>query len=196
MGGVARASLLVVAGLSLGHCVRDPLVTPIGETRSGEWYIAHQIDRVSDAELPNAAVFALASHSNYQWPRVSSVQLTCFEGKPLIRFAFDLKIGSNRNTALAYRFDDNPGHEDVQSRVARGSQVIVIEDRATVARFISEMTGARTLYVRVRSINGGRAAVEYPLDGSAAAMRAAFGRCDMPAPPLPERGRSTLSGIY
>jgi hypothetical protein len=188
--------LLLVAGLSLGNCARDPLVTPIGETKSGEWYIAHQIDRVSDAELPNAAVFALASNSNYQWPRVSSVQLTCFEGKPLVRFAFDVKVGSNRNTAFAYRFDDKPGHEDVESRVVRGSQVIVIEDRAAIATFISEMTGARTLYVRIRSINGGRTAVEYPVAGSAAAMNAAFGRCAMPAPPLPERGRSTLTGVY
>jgi hypothetical protein len=191
-----RAALLIVAGLELGGCARDALVTPLGETRSGAWYIARQVDRISDAELPSSTLFSLASNSNYDWPRVSSMQLTCFEAKPLIRFAFDVKIGSSRNTALAYRFDDRPGHEDVESRVVRNNQIIVIEDAGAVATFVSEMTGARTLYVRLRSINGGRTAVEYPLAGSAAAMRAAFGTCKMPPPPLPEQERSTLSGIY
>lgn len=195
MHGV-RAALLMVAGLGLGGCARDALVTPLGETRSGEWYIAHQVDRISDTELPSSTLFSLASNSNYDWPRVSSLQLTCFDGMPLIRFAFDVKIGTSRNTALAYRFDDKPGHEDVESRVVRNNQIVVIEDTAAIATFVSEMAGARNLYVRVRSINGGRTAVEYPLAGSAAAVRAAFGRCKMPPPPLPERGRSTLSGIY
>jgi hypothetical protein len=191
-----RATLLMVAGLGLGGCARDAFVTPSGETRSGAWYIAHQIDRISDTELPVSSLFAPASNSNYDWPRVSSLQLTCFEGKPLVRFAFDVKIGTSRNTALAYRFDDRPGHEDVESRVVRNNQIIAIEDPAALATFVSEMAGARTLYVRVRSLNGGRTAVEYPLAGSAAAMRAAFGACKMPPLPLPEQGRSTLSGIY
>jgi hypothetical protein len=41
-----------------------------------------------------------------------------------------------------------------------------------------------------------RTAVEYPLGGSTAAIRAAFSKCDMPKPPLPEQGRTTLSGVY
>jgi hypothetical protein len=80
--------------------------------------------------------------------------------------------------------------------VVRGNQIIVIEDRAEIATFVSELAGAKTLYVRIRSINGGRTGVEYPLEGSTAAIRAAFSKCDMPKPPLPEQGRTTLSGVY
>jgi hypothetical protein len=188
--------LMTVAGLILGGCVRDPFVTERGETRSGEWWIPHQIDRVTDAALPSAYVFAEASNSNVDFPRVSSMQLTCMNGAPLIRFAFDFKIGSNRNTILGYRFDGKPGHDNVGSRIVRGNQIIVIEDRAEIASFVRELAGATTLYVRIRSINGGRTAVEYPLDGSAAAIRAAFAKCDVPQPPLPEQGRTTLLGVY
>lgn len=187
---------MMVAGLILGGCARDPFVTERDETRSGEWWIPHQIDRVTGAELPSAYVFAEASNSNVDFPRVSSLLLTCIDGAPLIRFGFDFKIGSNRNTVLGYRFDGTPGHDDVGSRVIRGNQIIVIEDRAEISTFVGELTGARTLYVRIRSINGGRTAVEYPLEGAAAAIRAAFAKCEMPKPPLPEQGRTTLSGVY
>jgi hypothetical protein len=194
--GVALIQTAVVAGLIIGGCARDPFVTQKGETRSGEWWIPHQIDRVTGANLPSATIFAQASNSNLDYPRVSSLQLTCIDRQPLIRFAFDFKIGSNRNSVLGYRFDDKPGHDDVESRVVRGNQIMVIEDKRAIATFVSELTGARTLYVRIRSINGGRTAVEYPLDGSSAAIRAAFSTCEMPAPPLPEQGRTTLLGIY
>ena len=194
--GVALIQLMTVAGVILGGCARDPFVTERDETYAGEWLISHQIDRITGAELPSAYVFAEASNSNVDFPRVSSLLLTCIDGAPLIRFAFDFKIGSNRNTVLGYRFDGKPGHDDVGSRVVRGNQIIVIEDRAEIATFVSELAGAKTLYVRIRSINGGRTAVEYPLEGSTAAIRAAFSKCDMPKPPLPEQGRTTLSGVY
>lgn len=201
MRGVALIQLMTVAGLILSGCVRDPFlrdpfVTERDETRAGEWLIPHQIDRVTGAELPSAYVFAEASNSNVDFPRVSSLLLTCIDGAPLIRFAFDFKIGSNRNTVLGYRFDGKPGHDDVGSRVVRGNQIIVIEDRAEIATFVGELAGSKALYVRIRSINGGRTAVEYPLEGSTAAIRAAFAKCDMPQPPLPEQGRTTLLGVY
>jgi hypothetical protein len=194
--GVALIHIVIVSGLVLGACARDPFVTPDGETRSGEWWISHQIDRVTGAELPGGYLFADASNSNLEYPRVSSLQLTCIDHQPLIRFAFDFKIGNNRETVLGYRFDDRPGHDDVDSRVVRGNQVIVIEERPAIATFVSELAGAKTLYVRLRSVTGGRTAVEYRLAGSAAAIAAAFARCNMPEPPPLERGRSILPGIY
>lgn len=197
MCGVALIRTMAIGSLLLGGCARDPFVTQKGETRSGEWWIPHQIDRITGERLPSAYVFAEASNSNIDYPRVSSLLLTCLEkNEPVIRFAFDFKIGSNRETVLGYRFDDKPGHEDVLARVVRGNQIMVIESRAAIARFVSELAGARVLYVRIRSINGGRTAVEYPLEGAGAAVRAAFAACDMPDPPLPELGRTTLFGIY
>ena len=65
-----------------------------------------------------------------------------------------------------------------------------------VALFVSELEKAETLYVRIRSINGGRTSVEYPVKGAWGAVRAAFASCAMPAPPLSDAGRARLPGIY
>ncbi|QUS38934.1 hypothetical protein RPMA_08930 [Tardiphaga alba] len=189
--------MMLAAGFALCGCVRAPFVTEQGETRASEWWIPHQIDRVTGLELPSAFVYAEASNSNYLYPRVSSLLLTCLEGKqPLVRFAFDFRIGTNHNTSLGYRFDDLPGHEDVTMRVLRNSRIVVIEDRDVIARFIAELEKSAMLHVRVRSIDGGRTVVDYPVYGAWAAIRAAFVRCDMPAPARLDPGRAKLPGIY
>lgn len=197
MRGVASICMIVAAGLALCGCVRDPFVTGQDETRSRDWWIAHQFDRVSGAELPSAFVYAEASNSNVEYPRVSSLLLTCLERKePLIRFAFDFRIGTRSNTVLGYRFDDLPGHEGVAVRILRNNKVVVIEDREVIATFVAELEKAQTLYVRMRSIDGGRTTVEYPVSGAWTAIRAAFTNCDMPAPPKLDPGRARLPGIY
>jgi hypothetical protein len=194
---VASILMIVAAGAALCGCVRDPFVTEQGETRSRDWWITHQFDRVSGAELPSAFVYAEASNSNVEYPRVSSLLLTCLESKqPLIRFAFDFRIGTRSNTAVGYRFDDLPGREGVAVRVLRNNRVIVIEDREAIATFVAELEKAKTLYVRIRSIDGGRTAVEYPVAGAWTAIRAAFTNCEMPAPPQLDPGRARLPGIY
>ena len=43
--------------------------------------------------------------------RTDLIGLLCFEDRPMVRFAFDFKVGSNRNSTLGYRFDEKPGHE-------------------------------------------------------------------------------------
>lgn len=189
--------MIVAACVMLCGCIRDPFVTEEGETRIHDWWIPNQIDRVTGAALPSAYVFAEASNSNFEHPRVSSLLLTCMPGnRPLIRFAFDFRIGSLLNTTMGYRFDDLPGHEIVSSRVVRGNQIIVIEEPEAIALFVAEMEKAETLYVRIRSINGGRTAAEYPVKGAWGAVRAAFANCAMPAPPRLDAGRARLPGIY
>lgn len=182
---------VVIWILALGGCVRDPFVTSDGDTRSGEWYVARQIDRVTSKEIPSATVYAYASNSYEDFPLASSAQLTCMDRKPVIRFGFSFKIGNDRDTVLGYRFDDRPGHEHVESRVLLGKQQIVIEDPNALAEFMSELPGADKLYVRMRSMIGGRTAVEYPLRGSEAAVQAAFADCPMPPPPSQPRGRTS-----
>jgi len=185
--GVVRVVAFVMLCLVLGGCARDPYVTADGETLNGNWYIAHQVDRVTGVELPSSAVFALASNTNVDYPRASQLQLTCLDGKPLVRFAFDFKIGNDRDSVLGYRFDDRPGHENVESRVLRDRQILLIEDPVALGQFVSELPGASKLYVRIRSMNSGRTAAEYDLDGSAEAMQAAYAKCPMPPPPKPRR---------
>ena len=197
MRGVASICMIVAASVALCSCIRDPFVPEDGETRIRDWWIPQQVDRVTGTTLPSAYVFAEASNSNVEYPRVSSLMLTCMPGnRPLIRFAFDFKIGSLLNTTLGYRFDDLPGHEIVPTRVVRGNQIIVIEQPDAVALFVAELEKAETLYVRIRSINGGRTSVEYPVKGAWGAVRAAFASCAMPAPPLRDAGRARLPGIY
>lgn len=197
MRGVASICMIVTAGLTLCGCTRDPFVTEQGETRIRDWWIPHQIDRITGAALPSAYVYAEASNSNVEYPRVSSLLLTCMPGnRPLIRFAFDFKIGSLLYTTLGYRFDDLPGHEIVPTRVVRGNQIIVIEESDAVALFVAELEKSETLYVRIRSINAGRTTVEYPVQGAWGAVRAAFANCAMPAPPRLDPGRARLPGIY
>ena len=190
MRGVACVGGLV-ACLALGGCVRDPYVTPDGETRSGEWWIAHQIDRVTGAELPSATVYDYASNSNEDFAKPSSFQLTCLDGKPVVRFAFPFKVGNDRDTVLGYRFDDRPGHENVESRILLGKQQVVIEEKAALAVFMSELASAKTLYVRLRSMILGRTSAEYLLEGSGAAIEAAFSKC--PMPPLPSQPQRRTS---
>ena len=137
---------------------------------------------MTGADLPSATVYADASNSNVDYPRMSSLQLTCFDRRPMIRFAFDFKIGSNPNSELGYRFDDKPGVESVPSRILAGRQMIVIEEPRAVAAFAADLAGARKLYMRVRSMTSGRTSAEYELEGAAAALTAAFGACPA-APP-------------
>lgn len=197
MRGVASICMIVAASLVLCGCARDPFVTETGEARVHEWWIVHQVDRVTDAALPSAFVYAKASNSNVEYPRVSSLQLTCMEGKqPLIRLAFDFRIGTEENTMLGYRFDDLPGHQNVTTRVLANKKIVVIDDRETIARFVAELEKSQTLYVRIRSIDGGRTTVEYPVAGAWTAIRAAFTNCDMPAPAQLNPGRARLPGIY
>ena len=182
---------IVVAGALLGGCARDPYVTGDGETRSGGWYIARQIDRVTDAELPSAAVFGYASNSFVTFPKASQFQITCFDGRPLVRFSFPFKIGNDRESVFGYRFDDRPGHANVEARIVKDRQIIVIEEPAALATFLSELPGSRTLYIRIRSLLAGRTSAEYVLEGSDAAINAAFANCPMPVPQAPPAKRTS-----
>jgi hypothetical protein len=175
--------MLAWATTLLTGCARDAFVETSAHTSQGSWRIARQFDRVTSADLASATTFAEASNTNVVIPKMSSLQLTCFERRPLIRFAFDFKIGSNNNTELGYRFDDKPGVESTPARVLDGRQIIVIEEPFAVAGFVRDLKDARKLYVRIRAISLGRTSVEYDLEGSAAALQAGFAACPVATPP-------------
>ena len=84
---------------------------------------------------------------------------------------------------LGYRFDEKPGRDNIPgARFLQQHQTVVIEERADVAQFVADMRGAKSLYVRVRSITEGRSTAEFKLEGSEAALDAAFVGC----PPTPD----------
>ncbi len=119
------------------------------------------------------------------------MQLTCFVKTPLVRFSFEFKIGSDKNTILGYRFDDKPGRDNVESRILIGYTVIVIEDQGEVFRFVQDLASSKMLLLRIRSLNGGRTVADFKLDGAQEAIEAGFAGCPIvaPPPPLPEKLR-------
>jgi hypothetical protein len=181
---------LVLLGIAvlLGGCARDPYVSPTASTVSaGNWKIERQTDRITAAPISSAQLTGIGSNTAVPSWQPAGLQLSCFENKPLVRFAFDFKIGTDRNTIMGYRFDDKPGRDNVESRVLYGYQVIVIEQPAAVAQFIADMAGSRELYVRLRSLTQGRTTGQFKIEGAAEAAQAAYADCPV-GEPGPRRG--------
>jgi hypothetical protein len=177
----------VLVALVLSGCIAQDS----SFTTAGSWRIDRRIDRITAAPVAGASVTTFnSSHSGEFGTRPASIQLTCFESQPIVRIAFEFKIGSDKNTILGYRFDDRPGRDNVDSRVLFGNQVIVIENRPAVAQFIADLSGANALYLRLRSLNGGRTAAEFKVDGNEAAVQAAYADCPLTPDPPPTRRTS------
>ena len=180
-GGCGLAAALLVAG-----CV-DALVTTSATVPSGNWQIERQLDRVTGEPLASAFVMtSAASNSQADFAKPAMLQLMCFKDQPIVRFAFEFKVGANKNADLGYRFDDKPGHEP-RVRFVQDFRVVVIEDQAEVAKFVQELATSNSLYVRVRSLHAGRSAAEFKVDGAAAAVEAALAGCPVKAQPAPTK---------
>ena len=141
-------------------------------------------DRITGNAITSALLWTRnSSHSGEDYAKPAQMQLMCFESKPVVRFLFDFKIGSDRNSSLGYRFDDKPGRDNVESRVLLGYQVIVIEDKTAVAQFVDELVNSNVLYLRMRTLNAGRTTAEFRVAGAAAAVQAGFAECPVTAFP-------------
>ena len=173
-------------------CVRDPFVSMDGAKRVGDWIIEQQIDRVTGAPLPSATLPGAASNSGIDyWAKRGVLQLTCFGGKPIVRFGFEFKVGTKDNSFVGYRFDDKPGREVVtNARFQQDYRMVVLEDRADVLQFINDLRGSKALYVRIRSLNAGRTSLDLPkLEGSDEAIDAAYAGCAL-EPQTPDKPAS------
>ncbi len=182
-----------LASLALAGCLRDPAVTSAGSVRSGAWWLATQTDRVTGETQPRATVTGLASNSYVDNPQPASLQMSCFDGKPLVRIGFEFKVGSDPNSVLGYRFDDKPGRDNVEGvRFLAMDRTVVIEEPAAVAQFVRDMRGSSTVYIRIRSITNGMSTVEFKIDGTEAAIDAAFRQCPVNENP-PSAARRRVS---
>jgi hypothetical protein len=185
--------LPLVGTIVLAACTastKDPIVTAIGGP-VGNWRVERQIDRITGAPISNAWLDTISSSNTYvDFPKPAQLEISCFrDHEPMITFKFAFKVGSSPNAVLAYRFDDKPGHEPA-ARFMLSERKVVIEGRAEAARFLDEMAASQLLYVRIRSLNAGRTAAEFRLDGAAAAIDAGLSRCH--ALPKELRPRSTV----
>lgn len=182
-------AVLLCAGLSagLGACsTRDPYVATPATTISGNWKIEKQVDRITGVPVPSAMlIINNASNSFADYAQPASMQLTCFDGKPMVRFAFDFKVGTDPNSTLGYRFDEKPGHDNVAARFLQEYRTVVIEDRAAVTIFANELAMSNVLVIRIRSLAAGRTTAEFRLDGAPAALEAAFAGCPLTQPASP-----------
>lgn len=179
-----RGVAFVMMAMVLGACATpDPYVANPATTTSGNWKIEKQVDRITGVPVPSAMlVIDNASNSFAEYARPASMQLTCFEGKPMVRFAFEFKVGTDPNSIIGYRFDEKPGHDNVAARFLQEYRTVVIEDRAAVAAFANELATSSVLVIRIRSLAAGRTTAEFKLDGAPAAIEAAFAGCPLTPP--------------
>lgn len=178
VGGVGVRAIAVVGALSvLSGCVATTA------PEAGAWKIERGYDRIVGKPAGVAQLDARSRNERQQQLRypqgqlqTGSLQLGCFDNAPVVRLAFNHRVGSNRTSTLSYRFDDNPGR-DVPARFLQTYSTAVIEDPKEVALFVEQMRASSTLYVRVMSHVAGTSTVEFALKGAPIAIDAAYQAC-------------------
>lgn len=181
-----------LAALLCAACAsKDPIVTAIGGP-VGNWRVERQTDRITGAPISNAWLNTTTSSNTYaDFPEPAQLEISCFRDRePMIAFKFRFRVGSSPNAVMGYRFDDKPGREP-QARFMWRENRVIIDDKGEAARFLDEMAASQLLYVRIRSLNAGRTAAEFRLDGAAAAVDTALARCH--TLPRPLRTPSSLA---
>jgi hypothetical protein len=173
---------LVALAPRVGACATDPYVTTTRTVSSGLWKIERQVDRVTGQPLSSAWLQTRESATAADpFTKPASLQLMCLKEQPVVRIGFQFKVGTTRSASLGYRFDDKPGHEAIV-RFLSGSQVVVIDDRAEVARFANGLSTSKLLYLRIRALNHPRSSAEFEVDGGHAAVESAFASCPIFGP--------------
>src|SRR5262249_37442440 len=117
-----------------------------------------------------------SSNSAVAFRRPATLAIGCFKEQPTVRFAFEFRVGSNKNAVLGYRFDEKPGHE-IEARFLQDLKTVGIEETPDVALFMSELATSKDLYVRIRSLNSGRTAADFEVTGAPAAIEAISAQC-------------------
>ena len=166
----------------LAACTHDPVVTGADTVAAGNWRIERSADRITGAPISSALLpTRTVSHTSIVVPPAAQMQLTCFKGQPAVVMAFQFTIGSTRNSELSYRFDEKPGHLP-KVRFVDDYKKVIIEDPAEVSLFVSELAASKSLYVLIRSLNGGRTSAEFQLDGAPAAIESGLAGCPVNQP--------------
>jgi hypothetical protein len=170
---VVRAVWPAFAALALCACAT---AEKPGDPAAGNWTIQQTVDRINDATSPRVFLASTASNNRRGPVGPTIVQLMCFDKAPIVRFAFEAKVGVNNTLVLEYRFDQNPGRK-ATARVLSDHQTVVIEDKAAVAQFLQELTRSNVLYVRITSLTAGTTEAEYRLAGAPVAIETAYAGC-------------------
>jgi hypothetical protein len=114
---------------------------------------------------PDLSAVVISNNSRHAGdliPGKAIMEITCFKGQPIVQFDFGVKIGTNADTSLGYRFDEKPGHE-IAPHILRGNRTALIDKTKDVAQFISEARTSRVLVLRLDSRGRGRTTTEFQL---------------------------------
>lgn len=181
---------IVLAGTAAGCIVQDRSYVLEKPTESaGSWRVEHRIDRITGKPAPSATVITTLTNNKSADIRDALLQVTCFDGRPVVRFSFDLRVGADRNSTFAYRVDDRPGDE-VEATFLQDHRTVVIDDPATVTKFIEDVSRGSLLIVRTASLFVGRTVAEFRVVGAATAITPVLAACPLAAPaPRPEPAR-------
>jgi len=174
---VMRAAAAIAALAMLGGCAGEAARTAaVDKPDTGKWQFDRTIDPISGSEVASAWLVI----SKYDFPSgnvyAGGLRLLCFKKDPVVRFLFSAKVGTDKTAAVAYRFDDRRGHE-VKAKFFAREGMIVIDDRAEVAQFVSELATARSLVVRISRLTRGNLTARFPVHGASHAIEAAFAAC-------------------
>jgi hypothetical protein len=165
--------------LLLAACMAGDASLPgaLQQPSENVWKVEEKPDQITGLPAATAWIRTLSTSNSKTWEnRPAALQLMCFKGNPIIRLNFAIRVGSNRNSTVGYRFDEKPGRE-VSATFMPDFKTIIIDEKADVEQFLSELTEASRLLVRVTSLYAGRTTAQFVLSGAPAAIEAAYGPC-------------------
>ena len=103
-----------------------------------------------------------------------------------------LTVISPKSSAFVVQADPDHIKRVIAERRRCGiGEGFAVREGDTLATFLRELPGSRTLYIRIRSLLAGRTSAEYVLEGSGAAINAAFVDCPMPVLPAAPARRTS-----
>ncbi|MBS7741438.1 MULTISPECIES: hypothetical protein [unclassified Chelatococcus] len=142
-----------------------------------DWKIEQKQDEISGKVRTNISATTvkvdLTSHSGIH---AAVLGLSCTKGAPSIMVYYDWPVGTTNNAAISYRFDDAPG-VDVKNFRMMNLQAVVIDNKAEVSKFLSQLPTARTLYFRVSSPVAGQSNALFGVRGGSMALDALNQEC-------------------
>jgi hypothetical protein len=170
-----RAFLAIMLPLALGACVTDG---PPRDPADGNWIIDRRVDRITGMPGPKVYVEAHGIVGRSSHTGTSIVQLMCFKGDPIVRFANDFRVGSNTTGGLVYRFDQKPAHTP-KVKFLTDFKTVVMEDKTAVAEFVGDLETSSVLLLRVTSLADGNTEYQYRVTGGPHAVEEAFAACPL-----------------
>jgi hypothetical protein len=174
-----RVALVLALALLTGACAtgESALTAAAPPPDTGLWKFEKRTDPSTGGPMTTAY---LSVNTLDSWGHLHSVtlQLMCWR-EPVVRVAFNIKVGSNRSAALIWRFDDRTGRE-ATVRFLSDYKTVMIEDQAEVAAFVEELAASERLHLTISSLIVGRTAVKFAVKGAPHAIAQAYAECPLP----------------